>query len=208
MSPAEIVARNRRLMRELLERPESAPPQGRRVLLLAVMVAPVLAAFGAAAAVAPGYVADVAVAAGIGAGVLALLLPCALLVRRRADRRLAAAAAPACAPLAGAGRALPVVHGLNTAAAYAKGPAAWDGGPQRAGAVAVTPAALLLRGADGTALDVPLASLLGAVDQPGTWPVQGSVDIHWRSGEAVQLRTPHRKELIAALRAAGVRVPR
>ncbi|MFW6725217.1 hypothetical protein ACHZ98_34815 [Streptomyces sp. MAR4 CNY-716] len=34
------------------------------------------------------------------------------------------------------------------------------------------------------------------------------VDVHPRAGGAVQLRTPHRKELIAALRAAGVRVPR
>ncbi|WP_181787970.1 hypothetical protein [Streptomyces phytophilus] len=49
MSPAEIVARNRRLMRELLERPESPAPQGRRALLLAVMAAPVVVAFGVAA---------------------------------------------------------------------------------------------------------------------------------------------------------------
>ncbi|MEO3846374.1 hypothetical protein ABGB09_01790 [Streptomyces sp. B8F3] len=210
-SPAEVVARNRLLMRELLARPEQGTPQGRRVLLLAVMVAPVVAAFGAAVVLAPGIVANVAVAAGIGAGVVALLLPCALVVRRRADRALADAAVPACAALAGAGRALPVRYGLNTAspdAAYATDTAAWDRGPQRPGAVAVTRDALLLRGADGAALDVPLATLLGAVDQPGTWPVQGCVDVHLRSGGAVQLRTPHRRELIAALRTAGVRVPR
>ncbi|AZM46820.1 hypothetical protein DMB38_14300 [Streptomyces sp. WAC 06738] len=207
-SPAEIVARNRLLMRELLARPGEAAPRGRRALALVAMAAPVVAAFGAAAVLAPGAVANVAVAAGIGAGVVALLLPCALLVRRRADRALAAAAAPACAALAGAGRALPVRYGLNTASPYATEPAAWDRGPQRAGAVEVTPSALLLRGADGAALDVPLTALLGAVDQPGTWPVQGCVDVHLRSGEAVQLRTPHRRELITQLRAAGIRVPR
>ncbi|WP_199850499.1 hypothetical protein [Streptomyces sp. CMB-StM0423] len=46
------------------------------------------------------------------------------------------------------------------------------------------------------------------MDQPGTWPVQGCVDVHLRSGEAAQLRTPHRRELITELRAAGVRIPR
>jgi hypothetical protein len=221
MTPAEIVARNRRLMREVLARaePEAEAPRRSRVLLLVAMAAPVAVAFGVAVVVSPRTVANVAVAAGIGAGVLALLLPCALLVRRRADRRIAAAAAPACAALAaatgpggtgpgGTARVLPVLYGLNADSSYATEPAAWDRGPQRPGAVAVTADALLLRGADGAALDVPLAALLGAVDQPGTWPVQGCVDLHLHSGEAVQLRTPYRKQLVAALAAAGVRVHR
>ncbi|WP_407565729.1 hypothetical protein [Streptomyces sp. 184] len=103
---------------------------------------------------------------------------------------------------------MPVRYGLNAAGRDATGPAAWDRGPQRPGAVAVTADARLLRGADGAALDVPLTALLGAVDQPGTWPVQGCVDLHLHAGEAIQLRTPHRRRLVAALRAAGVRVPR
>jgi hypothetical protein len=83
----------------------------------------------------------------------------------------------------------------------------WDGGPIREGALGVTQAAVFLFGPDGSSVSLPFADLLGAVldSRPGRAP---SVDLHLRSGGAVEVRAlPYRSRALAvALSRAGVRL--
>lgn len=83
----------------------------------------------------------------------------------------------------------------------------WDGGPTREGALGVTQGAVSLFGPDGSSVSLPFTDLLGAVldSRPGRAP---SVDLHLRSGGAVEVRAlPYGSRALAvALSQAGVRL--
>ncbi|WP_030613313.1 hypothetical protein [Streptomyces sclerotialus] len=132
------------------------------------------------------------------------------MARLRERRTLRAGARTAAATLP-AGTHYAVNVGLNGDAAddTVTGPAAWDRGPVRAGAAALTDSALQLRGPADAALDVAPADVLGAVHTvPAPWLADGSLDVFLHTGEAIELRTPQHKLLAAAFAAAGVRVLR
>ncbi|MGW7076618.1 hypothetical protein [Streptomyces sp. NPDC054866] len=135
-------------------------------------------------------------------------LPMAVLKRRRERTRLAGAAT-ALAGSFGAGTVVhPIRYGLGEAAGQrpADGPVSWDCGPPRDGVVALGAGILHLRGADGTALDLPFADLVGVAHLAATvsW-LDPTLDLLLRSGESIEIRTADTKEIAESLSSAGVR---
>ncbi|TLS42919.1 hypothetical protein FE633_28400 [Streptomyces montanus] len=139
---------------------------------------------------------------------LAFGLPRFLLRRRRDRATLAEAALPLAAAFGSGTSVYPIRYGLNevTDQVSVAGPAAWDRGPVRMGALVQEGDTLRLRGTDGTALDLPLAQLLGAAFIANTvaW-LDPTVDLLLHSGEAIEVRTSDARVLADALSSAGVR---
>ncbi|WP_367042422.1 hypothetical protein [Streptomyces sp. Je 1-332] len=157
----------------------------------------------------PKNVAVLAVLGLLALACLALSAPLLLLKRRR-ERIVLAEAANALRPSFNAGVVVrPVRYGLNELPEQreAHSSYAWDDGPPRIGALAIRTETLSLRGTDGGALDIPLTDLAGVVYLPSAaaW-LHPSVDLLLHSGPGIELRSPHAKDIAAALADSGVAV--
>ncbi|MGP3952771.1 hypothetical protein [Streptomyces sp. 7N604] len=173
-------------------------------LLLAPTVIVTLIYFTARPRMAAGF----GVIASIAVAILILGLPIVIIKRQRERQAMASAADRLATAFDGAtGGVRPVRYGLNDASLSGAGTADWDHGPSRTGAVVVTSGTLQLRGTDGSALDLPLTELIGAVVIPsGVAWLTGSVDLLLHSGEAIELRTPEPRAFAEELAQSGVRV--
>ncbi|WP_405506928.1 hypothetical protein [Streptomyces purpurascens] len=148
------------------------------------------------------------------AGLLALLVivlgvPVVARRRRREQAELASAASSLTSAFTGGVAVHPVRYGLGEPAGQSAGSVSfpWDLGPSRTGALAVDRGALLARGTDGAALDLPLAEVQGAVlVGSGVAWLPPSVDVLLRSGEAIEFRSPDAKAITEALADVGVPV--
>ncbi|MFC8131272.1 hypothetical protein [Streptomyces sp. NPDC057302] len=140
--------------------------------------------------------------------VMVIGLPMAVLRRRRERTRLVGAAT-ALADSFDAGIVVhPMRYGFGDPVGRrpADGPASWDSGPPRDGVVALGAGVLHLRGADGSALDLPSADLMGVAHLAATvsW-LDPTLDLLLRSGESIEIRTANTKEIAESLSSAGVR---
>jgi hypothetical protein len=148
------------------------------------------------------------------AGLLALLVivlgvPMVVRRRRREQAELASAASSLASVFTGGAVVHAVRYGLGEPDGQSAGSvsSAWDLGPSRTGALAVDSGALLARGTDGAALDLPLADVQGAVlVGSGVAWLPPSVDVLLRSGEAIEFRSPEAKAITDALADVGVPV--
>ncbi|QKW08590.1 hypothetical protein HUT18_21685 [Streptomyces sp. NA04227] len=94
--------------------------------------------------------------------------------------------------------------GLNASDGRAPGPVSeLDVGPAQDGVCAVGPEALYLVGVDGREVTIPLAELRGAVQLPRS---QGSLDIHLRDGQSLELKAAHPRNFLIAVCGRGVRM--
>ncbi|MEU7484837.1 hypothetical protein [Streptomyces sp. NPDC042319] len=204
--------RNRGIYRKQLTEPKTGQQGGVPIpLFLTVMAGPVVVLLGTASVFRPRIAANLGFVAALALGILILLSPCFLVPRRR-QRRAMRAGARAAAPALPAGAApYAVGFGPSEDAAHDTDtePTTWDRNPVRFGAAALTASALHLRGPNGTALDIALTDVLGAVHTvPAPWLDDGSLDVHLHTGEAIELRAPRHKDLATDLNSAGVRVIR
>ncbi|MFD4631834.1 hypothetical protein ACFVYR_27580 [Streptomyces sp. NPDC058284] len=144
----------------------------------------------------------------IALAVLVVGLPMTALRRSRERKRLARAVGSLAAEFPPGAVVHPVRYGLGEPTEHhlADGPAAWDCGPSRAGVLAIGAGALQLRGADGSALDIPLTELVCVVCIANTvnW-LDPTVDLLLHSGYSVELRTARAQEVAETLSGAGVR---
>ncbi|MFC9126973.1 hypothetical protein ACFT4A_09015 [Streptomyces sp. NPDC057099] len=148
------------------------------------------------------------------AGLLALLVivlgvPMVVRRRRREQAELDSAASSLASAFTGGAVVHAVRYGLGEPDGQSAGSVSspWDLGPSRTGALAVDRDALLARGTDGAALDLPLAEVQGAVlVGSGVAWLPPSVDVLLRSGEAIEFRSPDAKAITAALADVGVPV--
>ncbi|MFB7929103.1 hypothetical protein ACFC4C_08330 [Streptomyces sp. NPDC056039] len=81
----------------------------------------------------------------------------------------------------------------------------WDEAPAKEGAIAVTADGLELRSASDITV-VPLSDVLGVVLAPGRRFAPDRLDIHLRSGGAIELSTTQPRALGADMSAAGIRI--
>ncbi|TPQ20229.1 hypothetical protein [Streptomyces sporangiiformans] len=96
-----------------------------------------------------------------------------------------------------------VCFGLHLQSRSAASP--WDEAPLKEGAIAVTAGGLELRSSSDASV-LPLAEVLGVVLTPGRRFAPDRLDIHLRSGEAIEVSTTQPRALGADMSAAGMRV--
>lgn len=150
-----------------------------------------------------------ALAGLVALAILALGLPKVAGMRRRETAELDSTGNALAGGFASGTDVHGVRYGLGAPAGQAatSTASAWDAGPARVGALAIDAGTLSLRGTEGSALDLPLSELHGAVLIPsGVAWVAPSVDVLLRSGEAVELRSHRAKAVLDSLSMAGVRV--
>ncbi|WP_461083459.1 hypothetical protein [Streptomyces deserti] len=181
--------------------PVTSPSGFHLALLCSPLVAPAVIVTLAFVVVRPKEPLGLGLAGLLSLAVLVVGLP--VVVRRRLRER---------AELSSAGRTLasaiapgvginPVHYGLREPDGQVGAPAAdWDAAPSRVGALTVESGKLRLRGVDGSALDLPLADVHSAVLVPGgvAW-LAPSVDVLPRSGEGIEVRSPHAQAIADAL---------
>ncbi|MBW5424692.1 hypothetical protein GKQ77_24530 [Streptomyces sp. BG9H] len=179
----------------------------RPVLLYLALSAPVAIVVVVFAIVRPDNVTGLVLVGLIALAVLVVGLPMVALKRRRERAQLEEAVGALTSSFSAGAVVHPVRYGLGepTGEHGAVGAAAWDCAPPRAGALVIAADRVRLRGADGSALDLPFADLAGVAYIPNTvsW-LDPTVDFLLHSGESIEVRTARAEEIAHALSGAGV----
>ncbi|MFI7316400.1 hypothetical protein [Streptomyces venezuelae] len=169
--------------------------------LYVALCAPVTIVTAVFALLRPEQVIGLVLVGAIALVVLVIGLPWVVLKRRRERAELGRAALALAGSVPPGAVAHAVLYGLGAPMGRAAvGPGCWDGGPPRAGVLAIGAGALHLRGMDGASLDLPFSKIAGAAYIASTvsW-LDPSIDLFLTSGESVEVRTARAKEIADAL---------